>query len=69
METDGTTKILLLLIAVALWGLLLKPAVIPTAAVAQAGITKVDIDRIAGYEVSTGNGKIFINNRELRISP
>src|SRR5688572_14191768 len=37
MQTDRTTKILLSLIAAALWGLLLKPAFVPIPSEAQPG--------------------------------
>lgn len=49
MQTDKTTKTLLFLIAVALWGLLLKPAVDPLPSHAQANlVTPVRIVAVDG---------------------
>lgn len=43
MKTDRMTKVLLFLIMIALWGLLLKPLVIPTPAQATSGPVPVNI--------------------------
>jgi len=49
MQADLTTKLLLLLIAIALWGLLLKPLSNPPAVAAQS--SQIDLRSIGGMPV------------------
>ena len=56
MKTDRTTKILLLLIALALWGLLLKPLTLPTAVQAASGPVPVNIAEVGGRTVYSSTG-------------
>ena len=50
MKTDRTTKILLLLIALGLWGLLLRP--VPTPAQATSGVVDMNIAQVGGRNIS-----------------
>ena len=51
MKTDLYTKVILTLIAIGLWGVLLKPLFITEPVVASNGITDVNIQRIGGKSV------------------
>ena len=53
MQTDRTTKTLLFLIAVALWGHLLKPALAPSPSHAQGPQGPVMPVRVVGVDVVT----------------
>jgi hypothetical protein len=68
MQTDRTTKLLLFLIAAALWGLLLKPLLGPLPATAAArrsasangNTVSVDIKSIGGKPVGLwNNGELY----------
>lgn len=56
MKTDKTTKVLLLLIALALWGLLLKPLTLPTVAQAASDPVPVNIAEVGGLTVYGSKG-------------
>jgi hypothetical protein len=51
MKTDTYTKIMLTLIAIGLWGILLKPLFITEPVVASNGIMDVNVQKIAGRSV------------------
>lgn len=51
MKTDLYTKIMLTLIAIGLWGVLLKPIFITEPVIASNGITDVNIEKIGGLSI------------------
>lgn len=51
MKTDLYTKVMLTLIAIGLWGILLKPLFITEPVIASNGITDVNIQQIGGLSV------------------
>lgn len=63
MKIDLYTKIILTLIAVALWGIMLKPILISDAVVAQDNkIIKVNLAKIGGEKVGKNNLNVNINS-------
>lgn len=61
MKTDLYTKIILTIIAVGLWGVLLKPLFISEPVIASNGITDVNIKKIAGMNLDNRTLNININ--------
>ena len=55
---DRTTRVLLALIAVALWGLLLKPVLTPTPVYAQEGVMAVNIAQVGGHRLYGVSGRL-----------
>jgi hypothetical protein len=71
---DRTTKLLLAVIAAALWGLLLRPALSPTPAQAQVGYTPFPSSSAARFVVDNGDiylydgfGRVYHFDRSLNL--
>lgn len=64
MQTDRTTKVLLLLIAVALWAGLIRGILTPSPVVAQGGVSDVNIQKIAGMPllIKEGDGQLYVQS-------
>ena len=61
MKTDFYTKVILTLIAIGLWGMLLKPLFISETVIASNGIMDVNIRKIAGMRLDNRTLNININ--------
>lgn len=61
MKTDLYTKVILTIIAIGLWGMLLKPLFISEPVIASNGITDVNIKKIAGMNLDNRTLNININ--------
>lgn len=61
MKTDLYIKVILTIIAIGLWGMLLKPLFISEPVIASNGITDVNIKKIAGMNLDNRTLNININ--------